>query len=310
MDKEYRLYHIAKLYYVDQMHQNEIADLLGLSKMMVSRLLKKAKDEGIVEMRVNAPKGINMELGAKLRNKYRMLKDVVVASVAASEDTRRVIGRTAADYVVNLLRDGDIMGISWGKTIYEFSQALRKSEANQLCVLQLSGSFLVSNDYLMMPQNLVHNAAERLGAQAMLQSAPLYANRPETCMALKQDPLMLHIQEIAEKCTMNIIGLSSLQRSTMQRVGVLSEEDRRELLSKGAIGDIMGVFIDKDGNEVEWSRCKCYTGISLDCISKAKYVICLAGEEEKAQMLHLAIKFGYVNIPIISERLAEALLAQ
>lgn len=59
MDKKTeRLVNVARMYYEQDRTQSEIADRYGISRPMVSKLLKEARDRGIVTIRINAPKGI------------------------------------------------------------------------------------------------------------------------------------------------------------------------------------------------------------------------------------------------------------
>lgn len=58
MDKKTeRLVNVARMYYEQGRTQSEIADRYGISRPMVSKLLKEARDRGIVTIRINAPKG-------------------------------------------------------------------------------------------------------------------------------------------------------------------------------------------------------------------------------------------------------------
>ena len=49
------LYEVAKLYYIDELKQESIGRRLKISKYKVSRILKKAKDEGIIKIQVYKP---------------------------------------------------------------------------------------------------------------------------------------------------------------------------------------------------------------------------------------------------------------
>ena len=49
------LYNIAKMYYQDNMGQQEIANVVGVSRPMISKMLKEAKETGIVEITLHAP---------------------------------------------------------------------------------------------------------------------------------------------------------------------------------------------------------------------------------------------------------------
>ena len=49
------LYKVAKLYYMEDLKQESIGRRLKVSKYTVSRILKKAKKEGIIQIKVLKP---------------------------------------------------------------------------------------------------------------------------------------------------------------------------------------------------------------------------------------------------------------
>jgi len=49
------LYKVAKLYYVEDLKQESIGRRLNISKYKVSRVLKKAKDKGLIRIEVLKP---------------------------------------------------------------------------------------------------------------------------------------------------------------------------------------------------------------------------------------------------------------
>jgi DNA-binding transcriptional regulator LsrR (DeoR family) len=89
---------------------------------------------------------------------------------------------------------------------------------------------------------------------------------------------------------------------------VIDIKDRDELIERGAIGEISGFPLDKEGNQVIWSKSELYTGVPLDVIKRASNVICLSGEEEKTKLLAAAMKKKYFNVLITSNKVAETLI--
>lgn len=310
MTEYYRLYHIAKLYYVDGYKQSEIAKMMALSTMAVSRMLKRAEEEGIVTITVQAPAHINLELGSRLRQKYSTLREAIVVYDDPNRDTREAVGEAAAQYVMDLLVPDCIMGISWGKAIYEFSRMLKPQNMSGIKVIQLTGGFLYSSDYLMMPSNLVKLASERLRANSLFLNAPMFVASEEVGRQLMADSMNQYVMSMVKKSLVNVVGLSALLPSaTISKVGIITEEDRQELLEKGAIGDVAGFFVDKAGTPVEWSRRGLCMGASLQDIAAAPHVVCLAVEPQKAEITHISLRRGYINTLVISESLANAMLS-
>ena len=311
MDDQFRLYHVAKLYYIDRLKQAEIAEMMHLSVMTVSRLLKSAEETGLVSVEIHSPENLDHEMSRALKEKYPALKESLVLSPRAGERARIQLAALAASYVQDLLTDRAVLGISWGKTISTFASQLRPTRAQDVQVIQLSGGFLYENNYLMMPSNIVQTASDKLRCQALYLNMPMFISNLETKRQLLQDPLNRYALDKAQQCQINVVGLSNLSESpTMQKVGVLTAEDMEELKSVGAIGDIVGYFINDQGEPVQWSKSKLYGGADLATISAARYVICLAMEAEKARVTHLALRKKYVNTLIITRELARELLKQ
>lgn len=310
MAELYRLYHIAKMYYIDGLKQTEIAKMLHISPMGVSRMLKRAEEEGLVSIHVRAPTNINLDAGRALRVKYPMLKEAIIIHDDNEQTRRRSVGLAAAQYVSDILVPDAVIGLSWGKTISEFASLLTPQSMPHVRVAQLTGGFLCSNDYLMMPSSIVKLASENLHCDALFFSAPMFVTSLEAKRQLMDDSMNNYVLQQARKSLVNIVGLSPLQESsTISKVEIVTETDRQELKKKGAVGDVAGFFVNEKGEEIEWSKSRLYVGVDLKTISSAPHVVCLAAENNKAQIVDLAIRRKYINILIATDALASTLLA-
>jgi DNA-binding transcriptional regulator LsrR (DeoR family) len=198
-----------------------------------------------------------------------MLKEVIVIREDYQQTMRRSIGLAAAQYVNDLLVSDSVVGLSWGKTISEFAAHLIPQSMPHVKVAQLSGGFLCSNDYLMMPSSIVKLASENLHCDALFFSAPMFVTSLEAKQQLLKDSMNNYVLQQASKSLVNIIGLSPLMKtSTIFEVGILTDDDRQELMEKGAIGDVAGFFIDEKGNEVDWSKRKYYIGPAENLVTR------------------------------------------
>lgn len=306
---DFRTYYIAKLYYIDHIKQNDIAQRLGLSNMLVSRILKKAEAEGIVSFQVRSPNQLDWAMGYQIKQRYPALKEALVVQLDANEDARHRIATVAAEYIGDLLCDGVNIGVSWGQTICEIARVMRGGSYPNTNVLQMSGGFLCETDGMMMPSNIIQLISNRLQCKAVFLNAPLLVSSGDVSAMLRTDPLYQHIQDMAQHMHIALYGLSALgHTATMAQVGALSQEDIDELRSLGAIGDIMGYFIDEAGNMVNWSKQDCYMGVPVEVTAKATNAICVAGEPEKAAVLRRVVEKKLCNTLIITDTLAESLL--
>lgn len=305
-DQIFMLSQIAKLYYIDKIKQNEIAKRLGITPIMVSRNLKKAEEMGIVDIHIKMPWKLDVNLGRQAMEVFGLHECVVLDN--ENENLQELLGEYLADYVSNIISDEMTIGLSWGKTIAQFVKAFPFLNISDCNVVQLSGAFWVDN-YEVTPVSIIQTIARKLNAKLYSMNAPLYALSEQSKEELQQDPTNRMTQEMARNADINIYGASALrQNATTVKSKVISEKEYEELITLGAIGDVAGIFLDANGNELEWSRSKLYTGIPLIEILKAKNTICVAGEEEKAEILKVAAKRQYFKTLITTKKTAQKML--
>ena len=79
---------VAKLYYIDELDQKEIARKLDVSRPTVSRLLQYARENKIVNVDIHNPYATAIELGDQLSEKYQV--EVVVVQIGRASCRERV----------------------------------------------------------------------------------------------------------------------------------------------------------------------------------------------------------------------------
>ena len=104
---------VTLMYYEWEMRQSDIAKQLGLSQASVSRLLNRAKEEGIIRISINLPNGVYTELEEQLIKKYKLRDVIVVDSIEDNESLiQRDIGAAAAYYLESIIRPNEVIVIS------------------------------------------------------------------------------------------------------------------------------------------------------------------------------------------------------
>ena len=109
------LHTVAKLHYESDMSQVQIAKQLGLSTATISRLLQRARLEGIVRIEVRdifAPD----ELGAQLAERLG-LKQVVAVDAPATEVLPALAGPLSRMVQAQGLGKGSVLMMGWGRTV-------------------------------------------------------------------------------------------------------------------------------------------------------------------------------------------------
>lgn len=298
---------IAKLFYIDKVKQNEIAKRFNLTPMSVSRILKEADKMGIVQFHVKTPTRINNDLGKAIKDKYKLSECIAVKKSTEILDD---VGQFLANYVLSIVNDKSIIGLSWGNNIYHFAKNLPFINLNNCEFLQITGGFLSEDNNKTTPNNIFKILIEKLGCTPRFLNAPFFIDSEFSKAQILKDPSNKKIFELAKKANVIILGATDLaaEPNTLFKTGLITKNDILELKSKGAIGELGGFFVDKSGNIIEWSKGKLYVSVPLSILSKSPNTICVAADEGKLEILKATAGKGYYNILVTSEDLAEQLL--
>src|SRR3989442_10183567 len=112
-----------ELYYRQGRSQKDIAKALGVSAATVSRLLKRAFDEGLVHVELDLPR--TQDLETALVQRFG-LRDAVVIASGGHGDIKEELGVAAAAYFEKVAANGQRIGLSCGFTLYQTIRALRE----------------------------------------------------------------------------------------------------------------------------------------------------------------------------------------
>jgi len=121
---------VARLYYVRELTQQQIAQRLGLSRFKVLRLLEQARSEGVVRFEIDEPVPVLDDLCRQLEERYDLETALVVEGRVAE---------AAAAVLPRLLSPGDVLGVAWGETLAEIVERLPPL-GNGIPVVQICGA--------------------------------------------------------------------------------------------------------------------------------------------------------------------------
>lgn len=129
------LYNIASLYYRDGLSQQEIAQREQLSRPQVSRLLAKARDDGIVQINLNLPAGTSTEALATAAARHLNLEQVYIVpdggrvgrGQVPEEQVLQEFCIRAAPVIARMIDSCSVVGLGWGRTIYNIANNLPDS---------------------------------------------------------------------------------------------------------------------------------------------------------------------------------------
>ncbi len=91
---------VARMYYILDMNQKEIAEQMGIGRSSVGRFLNEARDQGIVQIQIgtNIQKSRRTDLESIVSDKFK-LKDTVIAK----RNPGNTFETTVAEYLDSIL---------------------------------------------------------------------------------------------------------------------------------------------------------------------------------------------------------------
>jgi len=304
---------VARLYYEHGRGQSEIARQMHVSQSTVSRMLKRARAEGIVQISVRVPQGVYADLEERLVAAYG-LRDAVVADCDehdSEEAIERAVGEAAAHYLETTLGRDETLGISsWSGTLLAMVGAMRPvTRSSGTPVIQILGGASLSQAGVHAAY-LVTRLAERLNGSAVFLPAPGIVGSAEARAVLQDDPSVREVTARFCEVTLALVGIGTLQPSNLvaSSGNVFSEDELALLRDRGAVGDVLMRFYDAEGNAVETALNQRVIGMELAQLRKAERAVAVAAGLRKLEAIRGAIRGGLINILVTDRLVAEALL--
>jgi len=302
---------VANLYYKEQLNQEEIAIKLKVSKYQVNRILKKALNSGIVQITIIDPSTGISNLEEEMEKRFELKRAIVIENSGLSDvELKTKLGAAAADYLLEIIKDGDIIGVSWGTTVNDVINHLPSRINKDVQVVQITGG----SHQLSVGLNchdLTRRLAKRFEVEPHLLYAPALLDSKELCGLLMHEKSIRSTFDYFDRVTIALCGIGSIYPNVMSSIistGYISDADFESLKEKDAVGDIFSYFFDENGKICDTDLKDRIFSIPLDTLKKVPYSVGVAGGKPKAEAILGALRGKYVNILITDDTAAERML--
>lgn len=289
---------VATWYYEENLGQGDIAERIGRSRSMVSRLLQEARERGLVEIRVHYPLKTDTVLQQRLCESFDLSEARILAEPPNEyQELLRRLGELGARSLYQRLHDGIRIGIGWGTALHQVVRAMQESPLENAVVVQLIGS-LGYGDPLVDGPEQARWLAQKLDATHRILHAPLIVEDEDVARALRQERTIAETLAGARQVEVAMVGIGTVdpRLSSLQRAGYLSKADLISLKQAGVVGDVLARQLDERGRQTDDSLNKHVIGIDLDDLRAIPTVIGVAGGDAKAPAILAALRGGYLDI--------------
>ena len=300
------------MYHENGLNQEDISKRLGLCRLQVSRCLKKAKDIGIVEIKVNTPLSRDYEdLGERLKNALE-LKQVRIARIEENpekkNDPAEAISISASSFLPELIKHSKYVGVGWGKTVYKTVLAMEFSKEKAVAIfVPLVGSMGMKAPYYQV-NSIVDRLAEKFKSESIFINNPAFMADARARDLAMSDKRFSSITQAWKEIGTAIVGLGAFFADPRYLENELKKEVKDQLIAADAVGDILGQFFNKNGIICKSDLEHELLGMNIKYLRLIENVVCLSGGIEKVNGIIAAAKEHYFNILLTDDITASEIL--
>lgn len=311
IDRVELLARVASMYYDGNLTQDEIARRISVSRSTISRLLRQARETGVVEITVHRPWEGDLKLEQDLVSIFDLRRAFVLQSGDRSRDElQRGIGQLAARHLQSVLVDGVRLAISWGSAVYHTVRALRPVPLAGSTVTQMVGAVGEGDPSIDGPE-LVRSLAALVGGGFRYLHAPLIAKDVHAREILLQQPRIADTLALASQADIALVGIGTPtpEGNSLLRAGYFDEDVLAELRRAGAVGDVCARHYDVNGTVLDLELNHRVIGIEMQALADIDCVIGVTGGGGRAAAVLGALRGRYVNVLVTDDATAEQVLA-
>jgi len=288
------------LYYMEGQTQGQIARYLGTNRVRVNRMLSAARDNGLVQVRINKRLVGCVELEFALRDLFDVAEVHVVPKPMDPANMRMMVAAQGGRLLSDRLNDDTVVGVGWGRTLQGSLKAMEARPISNLEVVSLIGG--LTRGSVMNSYETALRLADMFGAECSYIAGPAFTDTAESRAMLMRQPMIVDALEHARRADIAYISVGALDmESSMMRLGLIGPEDAETLKTSGAIGDLLGYWIDENGEIVDHPLNRRVIALPPDDLAGIACVILVTGGVERYQAIRGALRKGVIDVLVTDE---------
>ena len=305
LSQEYELLtEIAVAYYCDEVTQEEIANKFGFSRIKVGRLLKRAKEEGIVEINVRYHPVFSAQLEKQLTARFPVSRALIALDHPDEDEQRRQVASLVSAHLNNVLKDNTVVAVGQGRNvaaIAEYSGAIQSRDCRFIC--GIGGTHRPGD--VINADHISRLLAKKYGGSSESLYAPAYVENMQLKALLMQNDTVRQTLDRARKADVALVGIGDMNESSyMVKLGWFTPQEISDAsLNQGVTGEIAGYdFFNAQGQHVNTVMDNRVIGLSAEELKQIPCVIAIAAENTKAMSIMGALRTGAIDVIATSAR--------
>lgn len=283
---------------------NEIAADIGKSRFATARMVKRARELGLIEVRATVSAPVDVGLSAELARRYGLRTALVVAThTADDEGAREAIARVAARFIVENVAEDDILGFAPGRTLVLASRMIESLPSAD--VVQLTG---VGAPRLEDGVEVITNLGRLSGgAPHPLYLPAVLTTEPEARVILRHPSIQRTLRKL-DHVTKAFLTIGGWPEASLIAGQLRDLDERSQYEQRGVVAEIGTMLLDADGRRVPGLEDR-FVGISEDQLRRVGMRVGIGGGPGKERAVLAALRSGIVDHLITDIRCAQVALA-
>lgn len=289
---------ISVAYYQEDMTQEEIAQKYGISRIKVGRLLKKAREEGIVDISVRYHPIFSSGLEQELINTFGIQRALIAVDDKDEAEQRRQVGALVASFLSTTLKNNQTVAVGYGANISAIT-SFTGNLAEKRCRFISSIGGVDLTDRTVNTDYIVQTLATKFSATSETLYAPAYVESTDAKNLIERNSMVKDVITHAQNADIAIVEIDNFDNhSQLVKAGLFSTKEVLDLQrEQGVTCELAGYgLLDSQGTLIESAVNHHTVGLSVDDLKKIPCVIGIASENTKAMAIMSALKSGLINV--------------
>ncbi|SIQ31686.1 DNA-binding transcriptional regulator LsrR, DeoR family [Rhizobium sp. RU35A] len=297
---------VAWLYFIGGLTQQEIADQLGLTRLRVNKTLGQLRTDGSVVVDIRLPMANCIDLENRMKERFGLDDVSVIPTLPDDSENQRAVGDAAGGMLDRLLEDGMGLGVGWGKTLTAGLKRLTPRPLPGSWVTSVMGGLTRGSGSSTF--EVATGYARAISAECYYLTAPLYFPSVESREALLSHHGIRETMRRARSVDVALVSCGDMTaRSLLVQTPTVSE-NLATLQAAGAVGDLLGVFLDEAGRPVDHPLNERVLSVTPQQLKSVRHSILASGGWYKVNIIRAILRGGYVTRLVTDEMCAAAIL--
>ena len=295
----------ASMYYLQDVKMESIARHLGTSRSTVSRMIKEARDTGLVEISLRPLQSRVPGIRQHFRERYGIEAFIVpIVDGGTDDDRHEQVAITCARLVTTWFQSEMVLAVAWGTTTSAVAKYLTKKPTQGSSVVQLNGAANTRTSGVSYAGDLIATFADAFTAHSVHFPVPAFFDYEDTKNAMWRERSVRRVLELQQATDIALFSVGALtggRPSHVYSAGYLSAQEVQILDQEGVVGDVCTVFLRADGTFADIPLNRRASGPSPWQLRQIPRRVCVVSGDNKVRPLRAALAAGVVTDLIIDE---------